>query len=115
MLTLKLDNEEWYQGDYTLTTGNGVGFTIYTEEKMVNVKNLTGYTLEFELFDQNGFRIVSEDCDIVTAGSGTGEFLPIDGNLNVNFIGEVRVVLSKSGEQLTAIGTNGSGKLRIRN
>jgi hypothetical protein len=103
MLTLKLDNEEWYQGDYTLTTGNGVGFTIYTEEKMVNVKNLTGYTLE------------SEDCDIVTAGSGTGEFLPIDGNLNVNFIGEVRVVLSKSGEQLTAIGTNGSGKLRIRN
>ena len=114
MLTLKLDVEEWFQGDYTATTGNGISFTIYTEEKMANVKNLTGYTLEFELYDQNGFRIVSEDCDILVAASGTGEFLPANGNLNVNFIGEARVVLNKTGEQLTAIGTNGSGKLRVR-
>ena len=81
---------------------------------MVNVKDITGYTLEFELFDQDKNRIMSEDCDIVTAASGTGEFLPEDGEMNINFIGEATVVLSKSGEQLTARGTNGSAKLRVR-
>jgi hypothetical protein len=114
MLILSLDAEEWIQGDYTSTTGNGLSFTIFTEENMVNVKNLTGYTLKFKLYDQNGDRILSEDCNIVSASLGTGEFLPANGNLNVNFIGEVEVELTGTGEVLTAIGTNGSSKLRVR-
>ena len=114
MLTLKLNTEEWNQGDYTASTGNGISFTIYTEEKMINAKNLTGYTLKIKLYDQNGDRILSEDCSILVAASGTGEFLPANGNLNINFIGEGEIELTGSGEILTAIGTNGSGKLRVR-
>lgn len=114
MLVLKLEEEEWNQGDYTSTTGNGLSFTIYTEEKMVNTKNLTGYTLKFKLYDQNGERIVAEDCDIVSAVAGTGEFLPENGNLNINFIGEAEVELTGTDEQLTAVGVNGSAKLRVR-
>jgi len=114
MLTLKLDTEEWVREDYTTTSGNGISFTIYQEEKMVNVFDLTNYTLEFELYDQDGIRIVSEDCDKVVADSGTGEYLPPSGYLDINFIGEVVIVLTGTNEQLSARGTNGSGKLRIR-
>ena len=34
MLVLDLDQEEWDKGDYTSTSGNGISFTIYTEEKI---------------------------------------------------------------------------------
>ena len=114
MLIRNLDQEEWVRGDYTATTGNGVSFTIYTEPKMANVKNLTGYTLEVLAYDQDGIRLYTYDCDIVTAGSGTGEFLPISGEFNIEFIGEIEVRLTKSGEVLTARGVNGSAKLRIK-
>jgi len=114
MLVLNLDTEEWQKGDYTATSGNGIGFTIYTEEKMANVKNLTGYTLKIKLYDQNNDRILEEDCDIVTAGSGTGEYLPSIGHLDINFIGEVEIELTGTNEVLTAVGNNGSAKLRVR-
>jgi predicted deacetylase len=114
MLILNLDQEEWVKGNYTATTGNGVSFTIYTEPKMANVKNLTGYTLEMLAYDQDGVRLYLYDCDIVVAASGTGEFLPISGEFNNDFIGEVEIRLTKSGEVLSARGLNGSAKLRIR-
>ncbi len=114
MLILNLGTEEWIKDDYTATTGNGLSFTIYTEPKMANVKNLTGYTLEFVTYDQDGNKVYTKDCDIVTAGSGTGEYLPAIGELSANFIGEVEIRLTKSGEVLTARGVNGSAKLRIK-
>jgi hypothetical protein len=114
MLVLDLDQEEWDKGDYTSTSGNGISFTIYTEEKMVNVKNLSGYTLRIELYDQNNDRILRQDCDVLVAGSGTGEYLPPKGFFDINFIGEVKIELTGTNEVLTAVGTNGSAKLRIR-
>jgi len=114
MLVLKLDTEEWGREDYTASTGNGISFTVYTEEKMVNVKNLTGYTLKLRFIDQDGIILFEKDCSILVAGSGTGEYLPAIGILNVNFIGEVELELTGTGEVLTARGTNGSSKLRIR-
>ena len=114
MLILNVDQEEWIRGDFTATTGNGVSFTIYTEPKMANVKNLTGYTLEILCYDQDGLQSYKYDCDIVSAASGTGEFLPIDGEFNTEFIGEVEVRLTKVSEELTARGVNGSARLRIR-
>ena len=114
MLTLNLGTEEWIREDYTASTGNGVSFTIYTEEKMVNVKNLSGYTLKIKFLDQDGVRLYEFDASVVSAGSGTGEFLPAIGELNMNFIGEIEVELTGSGEILSARGNNGSGKLRVR-
>ena len=114
MLILSLDQEEWVKGNFTATTGNGISFTIYTEPKMANVKNLSGYTLKIYCYDQDGDQVYSYDCDVVTASSGTGEFLPEDGEFNTKFIGEVEVRLIKSVEELTARGVNGSARLKIR-
>jgi len=115
MLILKLDTEEWIREDYTSTSGNGISFTIYTEEKMVNVKDLTGYTLKIKFIDQDNHMLYDEfDCDVVSAVSGTGEFLPLIGELDINFIGEIEIELTGTNEILSARGINGSGKLRVR-
>jgi len=114
MLILKLGTEEWIREDYTASTGNGISFTIYTEEKMVNIKNISGYTLKIKFLDQDHFIVYEFDASVVSASGGTGEFLPKIGELNFNYIGEIEVELTGSGEILSARGTNGSGKLRVR-
>ena len=114
VLINKLGVEKWVMGNHTDNTGEGISGTIYTEEKMVNAKNLSGYTLKFKLYDQDRFNIYSEDCDILVAGSGTWEYLPVPSVLNFQFIGDVEIQLTKSDEEVTAIGVNGSAKLRIR-
>lgn len=114
MLTLKLNTEEWSIDDFTSTSGNGISFTIYQEEKMVNVKNLTGYTLKMRLYDQDNIEVFSDDVNILSAVAGTGEYLPSQGKLTFGFIGEVEIELSKTNEVLTSKGNNGSAKLRIR-
>jgi|LWDU01.1.fsa_nt_gi hypothetical protein len=114
MLTLKLDVEEWNREDYTASTGNGISFTVYTEEKMVNAKNLTGYTLKLRFYDQDNVEITNFDASILVAASGTGEFLPAIGELNFNYIGEVELEMTGTNEIISAIGNNGSAKLRVR-
>jgi len=112
----ELDTEKWIKGNYTASTGNGISGTIYTEEKMVNAKDITGYTLKIRLYDQNNQEVFSDDADILIAASGTWEYLPALGKLNFTFIGELEVELLKSDstEELTAYGINGSSKLRIQ-
>ena len=115
MLILNLGTEEWIREDYTSTTGSGISFTIYTEEKMVNVKNISGYTLKIKFIDQHNHMLYDEfDCDIVSATNGTGEFLPKIGELDTNYIGEIEIELTGTNEMLSARGVNGSGKIRIR-
>ena len=114
MLTLKLDTEEWVREDYTASTGNGISFTVYTEEKMVNAFDLTGYTLVLKFRDQDNVRLYEFDANILVEASGTGEYLPAVGELNINYIGEVELELTGTGEVLSARGVNGSAKLRVR-
>ena len=114
MLILNLGTEEWIREDYTSTTGSGISFTIYTEEKMVNVKNISGYTLIIKFLDQDGTIWYEFDADVVSAVGGTGEFLPKIGELDMNYIGEIEVELTGTNEILSARGTNGSGRFRIR-
>ena len=114
MLILKLGTEEWISEDYTATTGSGISFTIYTEPKMINVKNLSGYTLKIRFRDQDNMLYDEFDCDIVSAAAGTGEFLPKIGELDTNYIGEIEIELTGTNEMLSARGVNGSGKIRIR-
>lgn len=115
-LISKLDTEIWLKGNFTTTTGNGISGTIYTEPKMVNVKNLTNYTLKIRLYDQDKFEVFSDDVSILIAASGTWEYLPAFGKLNFDFIGEVEVELTKTDntEELTAFGVNASSKIRIQ-
>ena len=110
----QLDSEVWVMGNYTDNTGEGISGTIYSEPKMANVVNLTGYTLKIRLYDQNRREVFSDDCDILVAASGTWEYLPPEGYFNFEFAGEVEIELTKSDAELTAKGINGSSRLRIR-
>jgi len=112
----KLNQKIWIKGNFTATTGNGISGTLYQESKMVNVFNGTNYTAKIILYDQNRYIVLSDDIDWKTASSGTWEYLNSSGKLNIDFIGEVEIELLKTDltEELTAIGTNGSSKLRIR-
>ena len=112
----KLNQELWVQGNFTATNANGLSGTIYTEETFTNVFNLTGYTLKIRGYDQNRDIQFDDDIDILVAASGTWVYLPTSGELNNDFIGEIEIELTKSDdtEELTAVGVNGSSKLRIR-
>lgn len=113
-LFLKLDKEIWTKGDFGLSTGLGLTGTIYTTSQLITPQSLTGYTLKIRFYDQLGDEVFNDDCNILDASLGTWEYLPDDGDLNFDFIGEVRIELNKSTQQITAIGVNGSAGFRIR-
>jgi len=116
----KLDMERWPKGDFTNDNANAITGTIYKKATFQagDEFNLTGYTLTVKLYDQNSNEILTEDdstkVQIVVAASGTWRWLPADGDLNLTFIGELKIELDKTGELLTAEGRNGSSILRIR-
>lgn len=110
----KLNQELWAMGNYTDNTGKGLSGQIFTEPKFVNGYDCTGYTAKIRFYDQNGYEVFSDYITYTTQSSGIWEYLPSLGKLDFNFIGEVEIELIKSGEQLTAVGVNGSSKLRIR-
>jgi len=114
VLINKLTQELWVKGNYTDNTGEGLDGVIYTEEKMVNGFDATGYTAKIRLYDQQHQEVFSDDIVWTTQASGIWEYLPALGKLNFNYIGEVEIELIKSDAELTAFGINGSSKLRIR-
>ena len=109
----KLNQEVWIGRDFGTATGLGLSGTIYTTPEFITVSNLTGYTLKIRLYDQDGYEVFSDDCNILVAASGTWEYLPTDGELNFDFVGEVRIELLKATQRTTAVGVNGSSRLRI--
>lgn len=112
----KLDDKLWIKGNYTATTANGLTGKIYTEAKLVNAFDGTNYTAKIYFYDQNRYIVTYDDIDWVTANAGTWVYKPTLGEMNFDFIGEVEIELLKTdeSEELTAIGVNGSSKLRIR-
>lgn len=112
----KLNQKIWIKGNYTATNANGISGTLYNESKMSTTFNGTNYTAKIILYDQNRYIVLSDDLIWVTASAGTWVYLNTSGELNFDFIGDVEIELTKTDdtEELTAIGTNGSSKLRIR-
>jgi hypothetical protein len=112
----KLDDKIWIKGNYTATAGNGLTGTIYSEPKLVNVFDGTNYTAKIYFYDQNRIIVQYDDITWVSASGGTWVYLPTLGEMNFDFIGEIEIQLTKTDdtEELTAIGMNGSSKLRIR-
>lgn len=118
-LWLVVDQETWKKGDFTDDNANALTGTIYTDADLATVFNMTAYTLSsIKLFNQRNENIFTEDdstkLQIVSAGSGTWRFKPADGDWNIDFIGEVKIIIEKTGTELTAEGVNGSAILRIR-
>lgn len=120
VLYSKLDIERWPQGDFTNVDANAITGTIYTKAtfQATDEFDLTGYALTIKLYDQKSNEIFTEDdaskVVIVSATDGTWRWLPAEGDLNFNFIGELKIEVDKAGELLTAEGRNGSSILRIR-
>ncbi|MFQ5786688.1 MAG: hypothetical protein ACE5H1_01780 [Thermodesulfobacteriota bacterium] len=111
----KLDQSQWGKGDFTDITGEAITGTIYTDEKLTSAFDLTGYTLELIFYDPIDRKVVKNDLagTIVTAASGTWRFLPSDGDLNFNFVGELLMKLTKSGTELHAWSVSGSAKFML--
>ncbi|UVF62289.1 upper tail fiber [Nitrososphaeria virus YSH_462411] len=82
-LYLKLDSDTWVEGDYDDT--NGITGTIYTDRALSSAKNLTGFTLKFKLFKRwHRVSRIDQDATIVTAGSGTWKWLPVEGDIPIS-------------------------------
>jgi hypothetical protein len=114
VLYLQLDQEVWSKGDYSDVTALALTGTIYTNATMLTPFDLTGYTLKIKGFNQRGEQEISaKDCDIVSAVAGTFRYNPALGDLNIEFIGELEVELSKSGTVISAKGRNGSGSFYV--
>jgi len=108
-----LDKKTWPESDFTDQTTHVISGTIYINEALSSAQTLTGYTLKIRLLDIDGVLYKEDDCDIVTAASGTWRYKPADGDLSVRGLYSVNIQLTKTGEQLTAIGLNNSNILRI--
>jgi len=106
--------QTWVQGDFADGSQNILG-TVYTDDTLSTAFNLTGYTLELEFWDNVKNWLVKNNLTgtIVVAGSGTFKFVATEGDLNFKFEGEIRLKLTKSGTELTAIGVTGSADFMI--
>jgi len=114
VLYLQLDQEVWHKGDYTDVTALALTGTIYSNATMLTAFDLTGYTLKIKGFNQRGEEEISEKtASVVSAVAGTFRFNPSLGDLNLDFIGSLEVVLEKAGTVITATGRNGSADFFI--
>ena len=107
-LYLKVDTPVWYKGDYTDVGGLSITGTIYSNATMVTAFDYTGYTLKIKGFNQRGEEEFSFDAAAVTEASGTWIFSPAIGNLNIDFIGDIVIELTKTDSRLQARGRNSS-------
>lgn len=111
----KLDKQVWGLEDFTNDNSLGITGTIYTDETLTTVFDFTGYSLTFRLKSQNG---ISEDdadnMEPVLATGGTWRYNPPSGRMLSEAFGEVIIRLEKSGNQISAIGINGSSDLHIQ-
>lgn len=114
VLYLEVDQEIWSRADFTDDNTHAITGTIYGDSTFTTAFNYTGYTLKIELYNQRNIRVYEDDADIVVEANGTWRYKPSQGEFDFNFIGEVNILLSKTGTEIRAEGRKGSAKLRIR-
>jgi len=110
----KLTRNTWGAGDFDSGSHNVTG-TIYTDGGLTTAFDLTGYTIEIVLFDtvRNARFKGGLTGAIVDATAGEWKLIIADGELSQDFSGEVIVVLTKAGTELSAVGVAGSSKILI--
>lgn len=114
VLYLQLDQEIWKKGDYTNVDALAITGTVYTNATMLTPFDLTGCTIKIKGFNQRGEQEISEkSCSIVAPASGTFKYLPVLGDLNIDFIGDLELIVEKTGTVMTAMGRNGSATFMI--
>lgn len=93
-LYLKLDNNAWFQGDYS--SENGITGTVYTDKALTTAKNLTGYTLTIRLFKGDD-SYLSKSASAVVAASGTWRYYPAVNEMPTWGLYQIKLELTKSG------------------
>lgn len=110
----KLTRNDWAAGDFDSGSHNITG-TIYDDDDLQTAFDLSGYTLEIILWDDVRDSLFKADLTgtIVSASDGTWKLIVADGDLSIDFSGSVKVKLTKSGTELTAVGVASSSRLLI--
>jgi len=111
-----MDISQWGKGDFTNVVGEAITGTIFTDETLLTAFDLTGYTLELVFFDIVTNKMVKNALVPTIVGAATDgkwQFLPVVGDLDFKFVGDILVKLTKTGSELHAWGVSGSARLQI--
>ena len=114
VLYLRLNQEIWKRGDYTNDNALALTGTVYQNATMLTPYDLTGCTITVKGFNQRGEEeITQKTCEIVSAVAGTFRYKPANGDLSLEFIGDLELIVEKSGTKMTAMGRNGSATFLV--
>ena len=112
VLYLKLDQNVWAQRDFTDSALYDLSGTVYDDNTLTTVRNISAFTGTLRLIDQNGELIFSTQQNLTLNSDGT--FLVKFGqDLSPVVQGtyKIRLRLEVSGTRLTCVGVNGSDEI----
>lgn len=110
VLYLKMDQKQWGYGDYTDSASFDISGTVYSDDKLSSVVNITSYTPTIRFVDYDGNLAYSTTTGItVSAGSGVFTIKFSQSNTPaLKGLYKIRLILEDSTNRLTCVGTNGS-------
>jgi|TARA_R110002051_G_C8520847_1_gene467940 hypothetical protein len=114
---LKLNQKTWGAGDYVNDNSLGLTGTIYSDEALSSVVNISTYTLKIKVYpkERPDWYQLSEDAEIVSGSGGTWRYKPTINKLDDSGVYKVVIQLSKTDERISAVGIKGSDELLVRN
>ncbi len=117
MFYLKLDQKSWAAGDYVTTAGYALSGTVYSDEALTSVMDLSSYTLKIKIYpkERPDWYILTDDADIVSGSGGTWRYKPTINKIDIWGIYRVVIQCSKADERISAVGVKGSDELLVRN
>ena len=114
---VNLDQKSWGAGDYVNDNSLALTGTIYSNEALSTVVDLSTYTLKIKVYpiERPDWYQISESAEVVSGSGGTWRYKPTINKLDVAGVYRVVIQLSKTDERVSAIGIKGSDELLIRN
>ena len=113
---LKLDQKTWGAGDYVADNAQALTGTIYSNEALTSLVDISSYTLKIKVYpkERPDWYQLSEDAEIVSGSGGTWRYKPTINKLDNAGVYKVVIQLSKTDERLSAVGIKGSDELLVR-
>jgi hypothetical protein len=107
-----MDQKTWGQGDFTDSATYDLSGTVYDDNTLTTVRNISGFTGTLRLIDQNGDSVFTTTENLTLGSDGTILIKFADGKTPTSQgIFKVRLRLEVSGTRLTCIGVNGSDEV----
>ena len=110
-----MTQKQWVQDDYTNSTSYDLEGLFFTDPEMTTAYDASsGHTAEFRLIDPvNGHVLWSTTQNITLDSTGFQVTFAAGASPVVSGSTRVRIILTSSGQRLTAVGVNGSDELYI--